>query len=154
MSVGLRAAPQEQHTGLRDRGAVLDELGLHQAQAPAVLPHPGMHFDRFQSCRARQVDGQTRRLQLRIVHEPFGSPSQQAADRVAARSQAVNALRRQVYLATLRYDNGYSNFLDVLDAERNLFSAELGLADARRAHLSAVVDLYRALGGGWTPPGP
>ena len=78
----------------------------------------------------------------------------QAADRVAARSQAVNALRRQVYLATLRYDNGYSNYLDVLDAERNLFSAELGLADAKRAHLSAVVDLYRALGGGWTIPAP
>lgn len=78
----------------------------------------------------------------------------QAADRVAARAQAVTALRRQVYLATLRYDNGYSSYLDVLDAERNLFSAELGMAEAKRAHLAAVVDLYRALGGGWTMPAP
>jgi len=62
----------------------------------------------------------------------------------------VNALRRQQRLATLRYDNGYSSYLEVLDAERTLFSAELALADAQRAHLAAAVDLYRALGGGWT----
>lgn len=78
----------------------------------------------------------------------------QAADRVAARAQSVEALRRQVYLATLRYDNGYSSFLEVLDAERALFSAELALAEAKRANLAAVVDLYRALGGGWSSPRP
>jgi multidrug efflux system outer membrane protein len=76
----------------------------------------------------------------------------QGADRVAARAQSVDALRRQVRLATLRYDNGYSNYLEVLDAERALFSAELSLSEARRAHLAATVDLYRALGGGWTRP--
>ena len=54
-------------------------------------------------------------------------------------------------LATLRYDNGYSSYLEVLDAERALFSAELALAQARSAHLAAAVDLYRALGGGWSP---
>jgi multidrug efflux system outer membrane protein len=78
----------------------------------------------------------------------------QAAERYAAREQAVNALRRQQRLATLRYDNGYSNYLEVLDAERALFSAELALSEARRAHLSSSVDLYRALGGGWTLPAP
>lgn len=75
----------------------------------------------------------------------------QAAERVAARAQAVEALARQVRLATLRYDNGYSNYLEVLDAERALFGAELALAQARSAHLAAAVDLYRALGGGWSP---
>ncbi len=78
----------------------------------------------------------------------------QAADRVAARLQSMEALRRQVRLATLRYDNGYSAYLEVLDAERTLFSAELAYAEARRAHLAAAVDLYRALGGGWTMPAP
>lgn len=77
---------------------------------------------------------------------------QQAAERFKAREQSVAALQRQRRLATLRYDNGYSNYLDVLDAERALFSAELAYADALRARVSAVVDLYRALGGGWTPP--
>jgi multidrug efflux system outer membrane protein len=74
----------------------------------------------------------------------------QAGERVAARGQAVTALRGQQRLATLRYDNGYSSFLDVLDAERALFSAELALVDARRAHLEAAVNVYRALGGGWS----
>jgi multidrug efflux system outer membrane protein len=78
----------------------------------------------------------------------------QGADRVSARAQSVDALRRQVRLATLRYDNGYSNYLEVLDAERALFSAELALSDARRAHLASVVDLYRSLGGGWSVPAP
>ena len=78
---------------------------------------------------------------------------QQALYRASAREQTVSALRRQVRLANLRYDNGYSAYLEVLDAERALFSAELALADARRLHLSAAVDLYRALGGGWTSPG-
>jgi outer membrane protein, multidrug efflux system len=78
----------------------------------------------------------------------------QAADRTAAREQAVNALRRQQRLATLRYDNGYSNYLEVLEAERSLFSSELALAEARRTNLAACVDLFRALGGGWTPSEP
>ena len=77
-----------------------------------------------------------------------------AAERVAARTQAVEALTRQVRLASLRYDNGYSSYLEVLDAERALFGAELALAQARAAHLVAVVDLYRALGGGWAPVSP
>ncbi len=79
---------------------------------------------------------------------------EQAAERVSARGQAVEALTRQVRLASLRYDNGYSSYLEVLDAERALFGAELALAQARAAHLVAVVDLYRALGGGWAPVGP
>jgi len=79
---------------------------------------------------------------------------EQAAERVSARGQAVEALARQVRLASLRYDNGYSSYLEVLDAERALFAAELAFAQARAAHLGAVVDLFRALGGGWSPAGP
>lgn len=78
----------------------------------------------------------------------------QAADRVSARVQGLNVVKRQQRLANLRYDNGYSTYLEVLDADRALFSAELALAEARRAHLAAVVDLYRALGGGWTTEAP
>ena len=72
----------------------------------------------------------------------------QAADRVAARSQAVNALRRQVYLATLRYDNGSATYLEVLDAQRELLTAGQQLVQARQALLSSQIALYSALGGG------
>jgi multidrug efflux system outer membrane protein len=66
----------------------------------------------------------------------------------------VATLQRSVELANLRYENGYSDYLDVLDAERNLFSAQLQLASARGDHERALVDLYRALGGDWAAVPP
>jgi multidrug efflux system outer membrane protein len=54
-------------------------------------------------------------------------------------------------LAELRYRNGYSSYLEVLDAQRNLFDAERARLLALRDRQAAIVDLYRALGGGWTP---
>lgn len=66
-----------------------------------------------------------------------------------ARATQVGALKRSLRLARLRYDNGYSSYLEVLDAERGLFQAELDAIDAQRQRLSATVELYKALGGGW-----
>ena len=62
----------------------------------------------------------------------------------------VATLRRGVELANERYDNGYSDYLEVLDTERSLFNAELQLAAARGDYQRALVSLYRALGGDWT----
>ena len=53
--------------------------------------------------------------------------------------------------ASLRYKGGLANHLDVLIAQRNLFEAELALMGTRRLHLVSIVQLYKALGGGWTP---
>ncbi len=61
----------------------------------------------------------------------------------------VATLTRGVELANKRYENGYSDYLEVLDTERSLFSAELALASARGDYQRALVDLYRALGGDW-----
>ncbi len=58
---------------------------------------------------------------------------------------ATNAER----LARLRYDGGVSNYLEVLDAQRSLFNSELTLAQTNRDQLVALVQLYKALGGGW-----
>jgi multidrug efflux system outer membrane protein len=57
-------------------------------------------------------------------------------------------------LADIRYQGGATSYLEVLDADTRLFSAEIGLADARRSELAAFVELYRALGGGWQQEGP
>lgn len=73
---------------------------------------------------------------------------------VEAQITQVEALRRSLHLARLRYDNGYSSYLEVLDAERSLFQAEVSLASAQRDQLTAVVDVYRALGGGWAGIAP
>jgi multidrug efflux system outer membrane protein len=63
----------------------------------------------------------------------------------------VEALRSAHRLATLRYKGGLANYLDVLIAQRNLFEAELALTATHRLHLVSIVQLYRALGGGWSP---
>lgn len=60
---------------------------------------------------------------------------------------AVEALR----VAHNRYANGYASYLEELDAQRNEFSAENTVLQLRASLLAAHVDLYRALGGGWTP---
>jgi multidrug efflux system outer membrane protein len=62
----------------------------------------------------------------------------------------VATLQRGVELANIRYENGYSDYLEVLDTERSLFSAQLQLASARGDYQRALVNLYRALGGDWT----
>ncbi|MET0231562.1 MAG: efflux transporter outer membrane subunit [Rhodanobacteraceae bacterium] len=68
---------------------------------------------------------------------------------IASLERQVVALRRAVDLARERYDNGYADYLDVLDTERSLFSSELALSSARGDGYRSLVDLYRALGGGW-----
>jgi len=68
-----------------------------------------------------------------------------------AQGQQLAAMREALRLARLRYDAGYSSYLEVLDAERSVFQLEQSLSDARLARLNAVVSLYSALGGGWQP---
>lgn len=65
------------------------------------------------------------------------------------REQEVQAAEQALALANLRYTNGVSSYLDVLDTERQLFSAEIDLANVTRDQLKAVVQVYKALGGGW-----
>src|SRR5205085_7296776 len=66
--------------------------------------------------------------------------------------QRTQANRDATQLANTRYEGGVTSYLEVLYNEQELFSAELGLAQARRNELLSVVQLYRALGGGWAEP--
>ena len=74
-------------------------------------------------------------------------------DVTAAQERQTEALRSAYRLADRRYQNGISSYLEVLDSQRNLFAAELALAQAQRQQLAAAVQLYRALGGGWPVAG-
>ena len=64
----------------------------------------------------------------------------------------IAALREVLRLANLRYTNGYSSYLEVLNAQRDLSQAESSVIDAKRAQLTGVVALYKAVGGGWAAP--
>lgn len=76
-----------------------------------------------------------------------------ARDQNKAQQEQVNALQSALKLAELRYKGGLANYLDVLVARRSLFEAELAMMGSRRLHLVSVVQLYKALGGGWSPDG-
>ncbi len=69
----------------------------------------------------------------------------------AARTRQAVALADYARVAQQRYENGYTSYLEVLDAERNLFSVQLTEAQTRGAALISLVELYKALGGGWEP---
>jgi multidrug efflux system outer membrane protein len=70
------------------------------------------------------------------------------AEQVAAQERATLAQRRLAELARTRYREGVVSYLEVLDAERSLFSAEQALLQVRRTQVSNLVGLYVALGGG------
>jgi outer membrane protein TolC len=76
------------------------------------------------------------------------------AEQRGEQERLVNALRDTTRLSTQRYQGGIDSYLQVLDAERGLFQGELELAGLRRQELASIVELYRALGGGWTPDAP
>jgi len=61
----------------------------------------------------------------------------------------VTSLRESARLSNSRYRGGLDSYLQVLDAERNLFNGEMVLAQLQLAELNSVVQVYRALGGGW-----
>ncbi len=70
-----------------------------------------------------------------------------------AQGSRVLAERKVLELAELRYKGGVAAYLEVLDAQRSLFGSEMDEAQAIGAHLTSLVRLYKALGGGW-PPAP
>jgi outer membrane protein, multidrug efflux system len=62
---------------------------------------------------------------------------------------AVDAYREPVRLSTIRYDSGLANYLDVIDAQIQMYPAETASVNYDLGRKLALVDLYQALGGGW-----
>jgi multidrug efflux system outer membrane protein len=73
----------------------------------------------------------------------------QTAEKDEALGAQVQAAKKALTLAQARYDSGYSPFLEVLDAQRTANDATQAALKNRQARLSATVDLFKALGGGW-----
>jgi multidrug efflux system outer membrane protein len=67
----------------------------------------------------------------------------------AALESQVASLQRSLDIALLRYDAGRASYFEVLEAQQQLYPAEYALAQTQRDQLLAVVNLYKALGGGW-----
>jgi multidrug efflux system outer membrane protein len=65
------------------------------------------------------------------------------------RNARSSALTQYSEIARLRYDNGYTSYIEVLDAERSLFNAQLQYTQTQQAQFQAMINLYKAMGGGW-----
>ena len=121
----------------------------------------------FQGGRlANQYDASVARWnQARLLYEQsviaaFGEVSstlvarQKLAESEAHTARQVSALQESVRLSNLRYLSGLADYFEVLEAQQQLFPAELALARARLSQLAAFVQLYKALGGGWNLENP
>jgi multidrug efflux system outer membrane protein len=72
-----------------------------------------------------------------------------AREQLAFQDRQLRTLRNYLELARLRYDEGYTSYIEVLDAERNLFDAEVAQAQTQSLVYVSLVSLYKAMGGGW-----
>ncbi len=70
-------------------------------------------------------------------------------EQIEAQGRQVASLRDYARIARLRYDNGYTSYIEVLDAERSLFNAELSYAQTQGTLFLALVNIYKSMGGGW-----
>jgi outer membrane protein, multidrug efflux system len=100
--------------------------------------------------KSAQVAEYERSIQVAFREVADALVSRAALDtQLRAQEARVQAEDRRYYLADLRYRKGVDSYLTVLTAQRDLFGAQQQLIQSRLARLSNLVDLYRALGGGW-----
>lgn len=77
---------------------------------------------------------------------------QNAKGQTEAQTEAANAAARAYKIAKLQYDNGFIGYLDAIDAQRSLLTAQRAQVQTRGAQYAATITLIRALGGGWDMP--
>jgi multidrug efflux system outer membrane protein len=102
--------------------------------------------------QARQAEAAYRKAVETAFREVSDALSnvRQAADTETDLAQRVTVAREALRLARMRYERGYSAYLEVLDAQRTLNESLLGFIRNRQAYLAYTVDLMNALGGGWS----
>ena len=145
-------------------GAQSSELGSLLSTGSGVwsvganLVGPILDGGRYRA-RTEQAEAQARQAQAlyqRAVESAFRDVSDALSNvRLAADSEGdlvtrLDAARNALRLAQRRYEQGYSAYLEVLDAQRTLNDAQLAFIRNRQAYLSYTVDLMNSLGGGWT----
>jgi multidrug efflux system outer membrane protein len=149
---GILGVASPQLSNLFGSGTKFGAAGLGLA-GPLLNAQTLGYEQRAVEAQARQVLAQYEKTVIVAFREVEDALVAVRTARTQARAQEtqVTALRSALHLAELRYKGGLANYLDVLTAKRSLFDAELSLAATRRLHLVSIVQLYRALGGGWSP---
>jgi len=148
-------------------GVVAPRLSQYSGNGKEWLVAPTLTFPVFQgpSLKFQKEAALAQREQARVQYQAavsgaFGEVSsylvayQKYAEAETALAEAAAALQEAVTLANLRYTAGLSNYLEVLDAQQQLYPAQVAQSQARLARLETLVKLYKALGGGWNTVEP
>jgi len=104
---------------------------------------------------AESVQQQSLIRYQQVILQAFREVEDGLIDQAKSRKQLetqreeVVALQAYASLARLRFDNGYTSYIEVLDAERSLFNASLSYAQTQGVLFRALVNLYKSMGGGW-----
>ena len=144
--LGVVAPNLDQYSGAGKEWLVAPTLTAPVFQGPSL---------KFQKQAAEAQWEQARLRYQATVSGAFGEISsalvayQKFAEVETELAQSVTALQEAVSLANLRYTAGLSNYLEVLDAQQQLFPAQNALSQARLSRLLTLVQLYKDLGGGW-----
>ena len=140
--------------------------GLFKSGSWGLMFAPSLTLPIFDAGRNQanlEVSKVTRDIAVAQYEKAVQTAFREVADALASRSTLAEQLRAsqaqanaesiRFRLSDLRYQNGVSSYLDLLDAQRSLFAARQAVVQTRLAQLQSQVGLYRALGGGWTEPG-
>ena len=104
---------------------------------------------------AEALQQQTLQVYQQAIQNGFREVNDALADQaftkkqLAAQKSQVDSLQQYADIARLRFDNGYSDFLAVLDADRSLFNAQLAYTQTKGNLYLSLINLYKAMGGGW-----
>ena len=91
---------------------------------------------------------QTIIISLQEVEDALIS-TQKAREKLLSDGRRVDALTEYARIARLRYDNGFTSYIEVLDSERSLFTAQLTYVDTQKNIYVGLINTYKAMGGGW-----
>jgi outer membrane protein, multidrug efflux system len=123
------------------------------AEASGPLFEGGRLVGQYHQAKAARDEARLRYEQTALTSLRDVSNALTIRDRLAEvrekQAREVTSLERAVKLSSERYTAGKASYYEVLEAQQQLFPAELNLARTERDQLLAVVALYRALGGGW-----
>lgn len=146
--------------------AAIDSKNLFESGSRAFTFGPTLRWNLFDGGRIRSLvnveDARTEQILLRYEQTLLNALNEtenalttyiEQKLRLEALERTVVAARRTVKLATGLYKEGLTDFQNVLDAQRALFTSENQLAAARGNAVANLVRLYKALGGGWEPYG-
>lgn len=110
---------------------------------------------RGQNKVARAVAEETLLTYLKTVQNAFRevddslTNQKRTREQLGAQKMQVDSLRTYARIARARFDNGYTSYIEVLDAETSLFDAELSFAQTQATLFTDLISLYKTMGGGW-----